>query len=248
MNVIVQDLMTQYSRQGAGEVVLILHGWGDSSASWQSFSEQLSTAYDVIALDLPGFGGTDMPVTPWGLTAYAQFVRSFLDKIKVTPYAIIGHSNGGAIAIRGVGQGILQTQKLELLASAGIRGTKTNKYLFIASKIGKVIAAPLPKRMKKQLRGRLYNKVGSDMMVAEHMQETFKLILRDDVREDTAYISLPTLLVYGEHDTETPVALGQQLKDAIEHSVFEQLPDVGHFLQVDAEEKVLRLTKEFLGA
>lgn len=248
MQVVVQDLITQYSRLGTGPTVLILPGWGDDAAGWQSFAKKLAVNFDVIALDLPGFGGTATPAAAWGLTDYAQFVRSFLEKIGVTPYAILGHSNGGAIAIRGVGQGILQTQKLELLASAGVRGTASSKGLYIVAKIGKIMASPLPKRMQQQLRGRLYRKAGSDMMVVEHMQKTFKRIVRDDVRDDAVFISIPTMLAYGELDTETPIALGRQLHDDIEGSIFEQLPGVGHFLHRDAEVVVLKLTEKFLHA
>ncbi len=248
MQVIIQDLLTGYSRVGKGKQVLILHGWGDSSASWKDFAKKLAQTYEVVLLDLPGFGETQMPSTAWSLTDYANFVQAFLRKIDARPYAIIGHSNGGAIAIRGVGQGIFQTEKLVLLASAGVRGTSSQKGLYIISKVGKVMASPLPKRMQARLRRGLYRKTGSDLLVAEHMQETFKRIVRDDVRADAAYISTPTLLVYGEHDTETPVSLGRQLHDDIEGSLFHELPAVGHFLHRDAEKEVVRLTEEFLGA
>ena len=248
MQVIVQDLLTGYSRVGKGKQVLILHGWGDSSVSWKSFANKLAKQYEVILLDLPGFGETQMPGEAWNLTDYANFVHDFLRKIAVKPYGIVGHSNGGAIAIRGVGQGIFQAEKLVLLASAGVRGTSAQKGLYVISKVGKVMASPLPKRVQARLRKGLYRRAGSDLLVAEHMQDTFKRIVRDDVRADAAYISTPTLFVYGERDTETPVALGRQLHDDIEGSVFQEIPAVGHFLQRDAEEQVVQLTKEFLGA
>ncbi len=248
MQVIVQDLLTSYSRVGKGKQVLILHGWGDSSASWKAVAKKLAGQHEVILVDLPGFGETQMPSIAWDLTDYANFIQAFLRKIGAKPYAIVGHSNGGAIAIRGVGQGILQAEKLVLLASAGVRGTSSQKGLYLISKVGKVMASPLPKRMQARLRRGLYHKAGLDLLVAEHMQETFKRIVRDDVRADAAYISAPTLLVYGEHDEETPVALGRQLHDAIEGSVFQEIPAVGHFLYRDAEKQVVQLAKEFLSA
>jgi pimeloyl-ACP methyl ester carboxylesterase len=248
MQVVVQDLITSYSRFGKGKQVLILHGWGDSSASWKNFAKRLAVDYEVIVLDLPGFGKTQPPDTAWNLTNYAEFVQAFIRKLAVKPYAIIGHSNGGAIAVRGVGQGILQTDKLILFASHGVRGTKTRKALYIVSKVGKVMASPLPMNVQVRLRNTLYRKAGSDLLVAEHMQETFKRIVRDDVRVDAAYISTPTLLVYGELDTEAPVSLGRQLHDAIEGSVFQVLPGVGHFLHHDAEDRTLELAREFLDA
>ncbi len=248
MQVIVQDLLTGYSRFGKGKQVLILHGWGDSSASWKDFAQKLAASYEVILVDLPGFGETQTPSSAWNLTDYANFVQTFIQKIAAKPYGIIGHSNGGAIAIRGIGQGVFRAEKLVLLASAGVRGTSSQKGLYIISKVGKIMASPLPKRVQARLRRGLYQKAGSDLLIAEHMQETFKRIVRDDVRADAAYISTPTLLVYGEHDTETPQALGQQLHDAIEGSDFQVIPKVGHFLHHDAEKQTVLLVEEFLGA
>ena len=72
-----------------------------------------------VVPDLPGFGGTEPPPAAWNVTNYAAFVHEFLKKLAVQPFAIIGHSNGGAIAVRGVGQGLLQADMIILLASAG---------------------------------------------------------------------------------------------------------------------------------
>lgn len=246
MQVIVQNLMTEYWRAGKGDTLLVLHGWGDDSRSWREFGRAMSSTHDVIIPDLPGFGGTQAPDSAWGVTDYAKFVRDLLQKLDVKPKLIVGHSNGGAIAVRGVGRGYLQAQKLLLAASAGVRGTKTRKGLYMVTKVGKVLTTPLPKRVKKQLRSSLYSKAGSDMLVAEHMQETFKRIVRDDVREDAAYISTPTLLLYGETDTETPVSLGRQLASAIEGSQMAVLPGKGHMLHIDALQELVAATEDFI--
>lgn len=77
MQVIVQDMAVTYSRSGSGKSVVILHGWGDSSAGWQSFAAELAKHYDVIVPDLPGFGGTEPPPAAWNVTNYAAFVHEF---------------------------------------------------------------------------------------------------------------------------------------------------------------------------
>src|SRR5689334_4037297 len=124
MQVVVDSLLTRYTREGKGKQVLLLHGWGDSAAGFRVLQHALAKKYCVTAVDLPGFGGTQAPPAPWGLDDYAQFVAHFFTKIEDKPvYAIVGHSNGGAIAIRGLGSGVLNADKLVLLASAGIRGT-----------------------------------------------------------------------------------------------------------------------------
>ncbi|MBL8121919.1 alpha/beta hydrolase [Candidatus Saccharibacteria bacterium] len=248
MQSIVSNIATHYTRSGKGRVIVLLHGWGDGSQSWQSFANKLASDYDVIVPDLPGFGGTEAPKEAWNVMRYAEFVRDLIHKIGVQPYAIIGHSNGGAIAVKGVGQGMFQAEKLILLASAGVRNPRANPGLQVIAKVGKVVAAPLPSKVRNKLRRKLYQKAGSDLLVAEHMQDTFKKIVRDDVRADAAYISTPTLLVYGDADTETPIEIAHELHSAIEGSRLLILPGVGHHVHSEAEDVALKTVREFLHA
>ena len=248
MQVIVDGLLTSYERVGKGQALLILHGWGDSSAGWRNVAKALSDQYEVIVPDLPGFGGTQAPEKDWGLTDYAQFVASFLEKIQVKPSVLLGHSNGGAIAIRGLGKDILSAEKLVLLASAGIRNEYKgrNRALRLATKAGKALTAPLPKATKRKLRRKVYTSIGSDMLVAEHLQETFKRVVTDDVRADAARLMVPTLLIYGENDEQTPVRYGELFHEAIDGSTLEILPGADHFLHGGHREKVVKLIKDFL--
>jgi len=241
--------MTQYLRGGKGQVVVLLHGWADSSAGLRPVYDYLSKQYDVIALDLPGFGGTQAPSAAWGLDEYVGFIRDFLQKIGVAKvYAYIGHSNGGAMAIRGLGNGTLQADKLVLLASAGIRNQYKgrNKVLRILAKTGKALTMPLPQTTKNKLRRKVYKTIGSDMLVAEHLQETFKRIVTDDVRADAAQLILPVLLIYGEEDQDTPLWYGEQYHELMNESTLEVLPHAGHFVYRDRPADVQKAIQEFL--
>ncbi len=248
MHVVVQGLLTGYQRSGKGKQIIVLHGWGDNSTGWESFANQLNKSFEVIVPDLPGFGATQTPETVWGLDEYAVFVAEFITKLKLNPYAIIGHSNGGAIAIRGISHGDLSPTRLILLASAGIRGEYNgrNKALRVVTKTGKFLTKPLPHSVRRRLQKKVYQTVGSDMLVAEHLQETFKQVVSDDVRADAANITIPTLLVYGEDDPAAPVRYGQLFHEAINGSTLEILPHTDHFLHLQHPAAVLKLTKEFL--
>jgi len=81
MQVVVDSQLVQYAAQGKGELVLILHGWGDSSLGWRDLTAELAKKYQVIAVDLPGFGGSEAPKEAWDLSNYARFVQHFLQKI-----------------------------------------------------------------------------------------------------------------------------------------------------------------------
>lgn len=249
MQVVTKSLLTHYQRGGKGKTIVLLHGWGDSAAGLNPIFDYLTDTYDVIALSLPGFGGTQAPPTAWGLDEYVGFVHDFLDKIGVqSVYAYVGHSNGGAIAIRGLADGSLRADRLVLLASAGIRNEYKgrNRVLRILAKTGKLAAKPLPKAVQRKLRGKVYQTIGSDMLVAEHLQETFKRIVTDDVRPDAAQLSLPVLLIYGEQDESTPVWYGQQYHELMTNSTLEILPGAGHFLHLDRPEAVENSLKDFL--
>lgn len=249
MQVVTNSLMTQYSRGGKGKTVVLLHGWADSSAGLRTIYEYLKNNYDVISVDLPGFGGTQAPPVAWGLDDYVLFVQAFLQKINVTQvYAFIGHSNGGAILIRGLGDGHLEAEKLVLLASAGIRNEYKgrNRALRILAKTGKLITLPLPQTVKKKLRRKAYKSIGSDMLVAEHLQETFKRVVTDDVRADAAQIIQPALLIYGEEDDSTPVWYGQQYHELMNESTLEILPGAGHMVHLDRPADVQKAITDFL--
>lgn len=249
MNVIVNDLLTQYSLTGKGELVLLLHGWGDSSLGLAGLNSHLSQNYRVLALDLPGFGGTQPPRETWGLDDYATFMHDLLQKLDLgQPYAIIGHSNGGAIAIRGCAQQILQPKKLILLAAAGVRDTHSARRMIlnIIAKLGKVVTLWLPRRVRQALRARLYGAAGSDLLVVAGLQATFKKTVRQDVQADAAKLKLPTLLIYAANDQAVPVAYGERYHSLIESSRLEIVKDAGHFVHLDQPEQVHQLIEQFL--
>ena len=249
MQVIVDSLLTHYEILGQGKTILLLHGWGDNTAGLRALQANLAKKYKVIAVDLPGFGGSQPPNSAWGLDEYAQFISDFLSKIDAGKMlAVVGHSNGGAIAVRGLARRRFAADKLVLLASAGIRGEYKGrvKALRLITKAGKALTAPLPKSLKARLRKKVYRTVGSDMLVAEHLQETFKKVVTDDVRADAGRLRLPALLIYGDQDESTPVSYAKMLNEAIEGSKLEVLPGTGHFVHLDEPEKTTKLITEFL--
>jgi pimeloyl-ACP methyl ester carboxylesterase len=249
MQVVVDSLLTHYVRKGSGKALLVLHGWGDSSKGLAGLVDELAKTYDVIALDLPGFGGTQLPPAAWGLTDYAQFAQHFLQKIDAPElYALLGHSNGGAMAIRGLAKRLLKAQKLVLLGSAGIRGEYKgrNHALRIMAKTGKALTTPLPRAVKAKLRRKVYKTIGSDMLVVEALQETFKKVVGDDVRTDAAQLKLPVLIVYGQNDEQTPPRYGELFKQVLPQAQLHIIPDAAHFVHLDQPEQTTTLVQEFL--
>lgn len=250
MRVVCDNLLTEYDVYGdeKNPVVLVLHGWADSALSWKQFAQKLSRDYRVIVPNLPGFGGTQPPKQSWGLTDFGLYLSAFTKKLNIQPHAIVGHSNGGAIAIRGVARGFLNAEKLVLLASAGIRTSDTGKktILRVIAKTGKIVTVPFPTSVRVKMRQKLYGAIGSDLLVAGHMQDTFKRVIRDDVQDDARLLRLPVLLIYGEKDASTPIIFGEQYKELIKDATLEVFPEVGHFVHLDVPDKVHEVVTEFL--
>jgi len=248
VQVIVDNLPISYTVSGKGRAILMLHGWGDSSATFAQLSKSLGSEYMCISLDLPGFGSSGIPTEDLQLSDFADYVTKFLEKIGVADiYAMIGHSNGGAIAISGLASGRLSTEKLILLASAGVRDDQRFKKTVLksASKTVKFATKILPQTAREKLRKKSYQAIGSEMFVNEDMQETFKNIVGHDVQQEASKLTFPTLLIYGREDTATPTRYGQILSASIKGSKYVEV-EAGHFVHIDKPDEVVGLIKDFL--
>ena len=122
MQVLVNNRVVNYMMTGKGPMAVLLHGWADSSVTFTALTTHLKSNYTVVALDLAGFGNSQPPNSAWGLQEYAESVANTLTKLDIkNVHLLIGHSNGGAIAMYAVAHQLVQPKKLVLLASSGIR-------------------------------------------------------------------------------------------------------------------------------
>jgi len=249
MQIVVDNLLSHYQLAGKGKLVLLLHGWGADAQGFNGLQAELAEQYQVLAIDLPGFGNTQPPKTVWDLDDYSRFVKAMLDKLGLNqPYAIIGHSNGGALAIRAISLQVLEPQKLVLLVASGVRANQRAKRLVlkIIAKTGDIATIWMPERYRRALRKSLYGVAGSDMLVVPQLQETFKKTVRQDVQADAAAITIPALLVYAENDKAVPPADGETYHRLIKNSELQIIKQAGHFVYLDQPEQVTKLVKEFL--
>ncbi len=249
MQIIVDDLLTHYELNGEGKLVLLLHGWGDSAKGLEALSQQLTQQYTVLSVDLPGFGASQPPKAVWDLDNYSDFLNKLLDKVDLgQPYTVIGHSNGGALALRATALGNLKPERLVLLAASGVRTGGGGKRLVLKTlaKTGNIATIWMPERYRQGLRKSLYGAAGSDMLVAPQLEETFKKTVRQDVQADAAIINTPTLLIYGRDDNAVPVADGEKYHSLMKNSKLVILDNAGHFLHLDQPEQVTNLIEEFI--
>lgn len=248
MKTIVDNLAVEYMDEGSGAVVLMLHGWGNNLHSFDGLIKKLDDRR-IIRLDLPGFGGSELPKNAWAISDYALFVKAFIEKISISPDVIVGHSMGGRVAIEGTARGLFAPRKLVLIASAGGAQRKNvRNYLYlVVAKIGKIITSVPPLRYwRASMRKRLYAAAESDYYDAGPLRETFKKTVNEDITPIAQTLAIPALLIWGAEDTTTPISQGQKLHGAIENSKLEILDNCDHFVHQQQPEEVVRLIKDFI--
>jgi lipase len=98
----VQGARVSYTEQGSGAAIVLLHAGGSSSRQWLKTARLLEDGFRVIAPDLWGFGGTGMWSGKDPLTHdhQAMLVAAAIDQLAIGPVHLVGHSYGGAVALR----------------------------------------------------------------------------------------------------------------------------------------------------
>jgi len=243
----INNLNISYQVAGDGDVILLLHGWGGEAASFQPVFKWLSQSHKVYALDLPGFGNSQIPPTPWNASDYAQFVTAFLEKFSISKVHLIGHSFGGRIAIILSAEHPEKVDKLILVDSAGLTPKRTTKYyLRVAiAKTGKWIrrCGTPGARLANALSARIGSK---DYQDAAEMRATLVKVVNQDLRSLLPRISASTLLIWGEHDKDTPIGFGKVMEREIPDAGLVVLKEAGHFSYLDQFPQFCRIVASFL--
>ena len=243
MKIIVQGMAVEYRDEGEGKTLLLLHGWQDDLRTFDPMVPFLPSCR-IVRVDLPGFGGSEAPKTAWGVGDYARFVKDLIDKLGIEVDVAVGHSFGGRVIIKGIG-----ARKIVLIGSAGVAKGRTlrNRVIKALAKVGGILSYLPPfVFFRERMRKRLYSSIGSDYLDAGGLKETFVKTVSEDLVGSAGSISVPTLLIWGADDRETPLVDGRTLNDAIAGSRLEVIDGAGHFVHRDDPEKVAKLIGEFI--
>ncbi|MEI7689407.1 MAG: alpha/beta hydrolase [Candidatus Saccharibacteria bacterium] len=251
MKVIVNGQLINYVDEGSGPVLLVLHGWGTNLNTFDQLAKHLSKDFRVIRFDFPGFGQSPKPTDDWDVTDYAKLTSDLVQKLKISKvYAVIAHSFGGRVMIKSAKLGLLNPVKVILIGSAGIKPKASAKKLVfkLIAKLGKVATSLPPlKNMRQSLRKKLYSSAGStDYLNAEKMQPIFLKTIGEDLTSEIASITQPTLLLWGQNDTETPVADARLMLSKLTNGRLAVIDDAGHFVYQDKFEQAVAEIDRFL--
>ncbi|MBI3097611.1 MAG: alpha/beta fold hydrolase [Planctomycetes bacterium] len=102
-------------------VVVGVHGWGASWKFWRGTMAALEKTHRVVALDLPGFAGSDKPEAPYTIEWFVEVVRRFCDRLGVERATFAGHSMGGMIVSQFALEHPSRVERL-ILACAPVQG------------------------------------------------------------------------------------------------------------------------------
>jgi len=258
-----------YVESGFGRPVLLIHGFAQSSFCWRYLHGRLP-GHRLIAPDLKGFGLSDKPADGrYGVDDQARLLSRFVEKLGLEGSALVGHSFGGAVALRLV-QRFRQTGtdpvcRLVLVDSAAY---PQRPPLFIRVLRSRVLAplALSPGVLRLGMRVGLrqaYHRAGnvSEEAVGAYthaasspggrqaLRTTARQILREDAEAlmaGYARTGQPALLVWGEADTIVPPEIGARLAADLPNARLEILPNCGHCPQEEAPEALACLRERFL--
>lgn len=244
-----------YTVSGEGKSVLLLHGWGGSIDSFAPVAANLANGYRVISIDFPGFGKTPPPPEPWSVTEYTEVVRDFIKRLGAEGCDIIAHSFGGRVAIMLASQYPALVSKLVLVDAAGVRPKRSLKYhvRIRIFKIGKrIMRCGLCMRLLgpagEKLQKRVVSAGSKDYRaLSEDMKRTFVRVVNQDLRPRLKLIQSPTLLVWGQNDTETPLYMGRIMEREIPDAGLVVFEGAGHFSYLDCFNRFMLVIRSFLG-
>ncbi len=247
----IEDIKLCYEVQGEGEPVLILHGWGCSKDTVQSITEHIAKTHRAYALDMPGFGETPPPNEVFGIEQYTQVVEKFCRKLNIENPILIGHSFGGRISILFSSRN--QTSKVMLVDAAGIVPKRTLKY-HIKVRSYKIYKKLLPLFVGKQEAERRIeerrNRSGSaDYRAAQGiMRAIFVKIVNEDLKYVMPKIKAPTLMIWGELDTATPLSDARTMEKLIKGSGVAVMKGCGHYSFLDNPRQFFAIVDAFLNS
>jgi pimeloyl-ACP methyl ester carboxylesterase len=240
--------------------IVLVHGVGDRGARvWDSIIPELAKKYHVVTFDLPGFGRSSKKNVLYSPTLYAAFVKWVVDRYVDGPFVLIGHSLGGAVALRFASAYQRNLQRLILIDVAGVLHQSVLARHMAKSKLNdwssKMRWPPLDilTQLSKYTIDRIKNLPIDPEMAIGSASLRRKLFNADPAKiaglalsnEDFCHlierVAAPTLILWGAEDTVTPIRTGKVLSAKIPNAHLKIIPNVGHCPMLEQPEQFKRL-------
>jgi len=237
--------------RGDGRPLLLLHGWGVSSELFAPILDALQQGRRLIVPDLPGFGATPEPDTPWSVHDYAAWCIALLDRLGIERCDLVGHSNGGRIGIVMAATYPGRIDRMVLAGSAGIRPRRTLRSIarVRSYKALRMVerSGALPAAVRAAARRRADQRGSADYRaVSGVMRGTLVRTVNEDLRTVLPNLHLPVLLIWGDKDTDTPIADGQLMERLIPDAGLVVFEGAGHYAYLEQAARFCTIVAVFL--
>ncbi len=259
---------------GSGPAILLIHGIGDSSVTWETVLPELALDYTVLAPDLLGHGESDKPRGDYSVAGFANAMRDLLTVLDIDRVTVMGHSLGGGVAAQFGYEYPERVERLVMVATGGV-SRNVSPLLRLAAAPGVDLAMPVLSAPPMRLAGRAVGEVlryfgaGLGLDVEEIMRvfgalpdaqsrRSIVRTLRSGVdwhgqvitMLDRAYLaqSVPSQIIWGAKDAIIPVSHGYLLHEALPGSRLEVFEEAAHFPHHTDPARFVRVVDEFMRA
>lgn len=261
-----------YRMMGSGPPLLLLHGIGDSSASWVPIMPALAEHHTVIAPDFLGHGNSDKPRADYSAAAFANGMRDLLEVLDIDRATVVGHSLGGGIAAQVAYQYPERCERLVLVSSGGVERDVNPLLRLCAAPFSDLLLTPLRLPL-----GRLGIHLALDALTAtghpigrdaDELRRVFESLPDGPARGaftrtlrsvvdwrgqvvtmlDRCYLAahMPVLIMWGTHDAVIPVEHATVAHEAMAGSRLEIFDGAGHFPHHFDPERFQSLLADFI--
>ncbi len=256
----------RYVRHGSGKTLVLIHGFASSLYTWSETLPVLARTHDVVALDLPGFGASEMPADlSW--PELPRAVLGLMDRLGVERAALIGHSLGGAVALSVAAEAQGRVEALVLIDSAGFNLDPQSRPKLVglaASPALGAVADALPVRRALTTLGLRQVFHDRARVTPERVEEylhplrraewlpAMRSLLTSRQREQTSFASLlprvrtRTLILWGREDAWAPVEHAQRFQAGLARSSVVIFEACGHVPHEERPADALRALRAFL--
>jgi pimeloyl-ACP methyl ester carboxylesterase len=255
---IAAGLEVAYRRGGHGAPLVLLHGILSDSRAWKPQLEGLSDEFDVIAWDAPGAGGSSDPPEPFTMADWADCLAEFLVAVEADAAHVLGLSWGGVLAQElyrrhpgcvssliladtyagwkgSLPEGVWQERLAACLREAGQEASE-----FLPQWMPGLLAPDAPTQVRDELAAVIsdFHPTGYRLMG--------QAVAASDQRDLLPRIAVPTLLIWGEDDARSTLAVARQLDDAIPGASLVVIQGAGHVSNIDRPDRFNAEVRRFL--
>ena len=241
----IDSIAVNYIDEGEGDVVLLLHGWGANITLYAGIIQVLSRNHRVIAPDMPGFGRTPEPPAAWSVDDYVDFIIKFIASFELRRFSVVVHSFGGRVLFKLNARENLPftIEKAVLIDSAGILPKKTLRQrvslrcykaarTVMSTKVLRFLYPDAVDNMRRKRGSADYNSA------TPTMRATLVKVVNEDLEPLIHLLQCPTLLIWGDQDTATPLADGRRMEELIPDAGLVVCEGAGHFSYAEQAPKV----------